>query len=308
MFDIIIPAYDDHEKVAKTLVSIAMQTSRDLAKVYIVNNGSLGDYKEEIKQFKGILNIKEIKLKEKMNMGYVKDYALRKSDGVYVIFLEPGNQFFHCYVLAALSDYAKSNYDVVMGKYYYYNNNINDLFIVDNPYDYSEIHGKAFKRAFLDDNNIHFNYTNTCENDSFEGLVNNLAYNPIVIDDIITIVYQQDTDLLEYYMNFLYNRLWLIYQLENRNMERESILDIYINSYLYLYNEMNDKLFEKKYKKLFKYCGQFEKHLNDYNDILNDDYLLEMIKNFFSINDKAALYMVDDFNSFRERFNGKDEK
>lgn len=52
MIDIIIPAYNAHKTIGKTLCSIMLQSRRDLVNVYIVNDCSSTDYQEFVKKYK----------------------------------------------------------------------------------------------------------------------------------------------------------------------------------------------------------------------------------------------------------------
>ena len=56
MIDIIIPAYNAHDTLYKTLSSIALQTIKDKVNVYIINDYSKKSYKKEIDTFKDIFN------------------------------------------------------------------------------------------------------------------------------------------------------------------------------------------------------------------------------------------------------------
>ena len=51
MIDIIIPAYNAHNTIKKTLISICMQTVKDKINVYIIDDCSNEDYKEIINIF-----------------------------------------------------------------------------------------------------------------------------------------------------------------------------------------------------------------------------------------------------------------
>ena len=52
MIDIIIPAYNAHKTIGKTLCSIMLQSRRDLVNVYIVNDCSSTNYQEFVKNYK----------------------------------------------------------------------------------------------------------------------------------------------------------------------------------------------------------------------------------------------------------------
>ena len=58
MIDVIIPAYNSHSTITRTLSSIAMQLNKDEIKVTIVNDGG-NDYKEIVKIFEPLLDIQD---------------------------------------------------------------------------------------------------------------------------------------------------------------------------------------------------------------------------------------------------------
>ncbi len=309
MFDIIITAYNDHDKVLKSLASIAMQIKKDVANIYIVNNGSSKDYKNEINIFKNDLNIKELKIKEKKSLGYARNYAIDNCDGDYVIFFNAGEEFYNCYALSALYEQINNNYDVICGEYYLYYGDINNMFLIEKPDDYSEIYAKAYKREFLINNNIRFNYSKECETDSFQGLVNSLTQNQMIINEIIGVIYPINRDYneqLDYNINFLHNRLWLVHELLRRNADSDYILNVFINSYLYIFHEVFSKIDDFRYRKFFKYCSKFEKDYDKYGNDINEDYIKDIMMNYYSITDIQAQYMLYDFNNFRKKFYEKD--
>lgn len=63
MIDVIIPAYNAHSTIVRTLSSIAMQLNRNELKVTIVNDGGEG-YEDLVNLFKPILDVQEISYKE----------------------------------------------------------------------------------------------------------------------------------------------------------------------------------------------------------------------------------------------------
>lgn len=71
MIDVIIPAYNAHETIERTLYSIAYQRNSEDLNVYIINDNSIKDYSKEIDFFKDFINIKELKLNE------IKDLVMR---------------------------------------------------------------------------------------------------------------------------------------------------------------------------------------------------------------------------------------
>ena len=66
MIDIIIPAYNAHKTISKTLSSIALQQNVKDLNVYIIDDLSDKDYEKEYDLFKDVLNIKIYRLEKNM--------------------------------------------------------------------------------------------------------------------------------------------------------------------------------------------------------------------------------------------------
>ena len=51
MIDIIIPLYNAHDTIVKTLASVAMQSIKSQITVYLIDDNSIIDYQTEIKDY-----------------------------------------------------------------------------------------------------------------------------------------------------------------------------------------------------------------------------------------------------------------
>ena len=102
MIDIIIPAYNAHNTIEKTLLSIVMQNICDKVKVYIVNDNSEQNYGLIIKKFEKVLNIKELVLKENKGPGYARQYGIDNSNSEYIFFIDADDVLYDCFSFNAL--------------------------------------------------------------------------------------------------------------------------------------------------------------------------------------------------------------
>ena len=113
MIDIIIPAFNAHETIERTLFSIAYQKQISLANVYIVNDGSDEDYSKEIKFFSKFLKIKELKMKKNSGPGCARQYGIDHSESEYIIFIDSDDVFYDPYVVSNLyNTIISENYDL----------------------------------------------------------------------------------------------------------------------------------------------------------------------------------------------------
>lgn len=158
MIDIIISVYNAHDTIEKTLYSIGLQANKKIINVYIVNNDSKKDYEEICCKFSNFFNIKELKINTNKGTGYAKQYAINHSNGKYIIFLESGDILYDCYTTSNL--YYEIEYnklDMCIGEVYLDNKN-NLLSNTNN------LHGKIFRRSYLEESDIKFLNANSDEN------------------------------------------------------------------------------------------------------------------------------------------------
>lgn len=85
MIDIIIPAYNAHKTIGKTLCSIMLQSRRDLVNVYIVNDCSSTDYQEFVKKYQKYFNIGELNIPQNIGPGGARNYGMKHSKGKYMM-------------------------------------------------------------------------------------------------------------------------------------------------------------------------------------------------------------------------------
>ena len=102
MIDIIIPAYNSHNTIIKTLSSIAMQLNKDELIVTIVNDGGRG-YEDIVNIFKPLLNIQEIGYKENKGVGYARQYGIDHTKEDFITFIDADDTFFEACSLSILS-------------------------------------------------------------------------------------------------------------------------------------------------------------------------------------------------------------
>ena len=164
MIDIIIPAYNAHSTIENTLKSICYQTISDKLNVYVVNDKSEKDYHEIVDKYKKYINIQEIDLKENVGPGITREEGLKASSSEYFMFIDADDVFASpksieiCY-----KEMTENDLDLVIGRFIecYENSFYQHL------RDVIWLHGKMFKRSFVEKNNIHFNNTRADEDNFF---------------------------------------------------------------------------------------------------------------------------------------------
>lgn len=92
MIDVVIPAYNAHKTIKKTLMSIATQTISHLCRVTIVND-SAEPYDEIIKEFKPYLDLREICLEKNGGPGVARRVGLENAIHPYVTFIDADDYY-----------------------------------------------------------------------------------------------------------------------------------------------------------------------------------------------------------------------
>lgn len=164
MIDIIIPAYNAHDTIEKTLFSIAYQENVEDIKVYIANDKSDKDYSAEVEFFSNFIDVKEIKLEKNSGPGIARQYGINNSNNPYIVFIDADDAFASPIALKTLYNaIEKYEADVVISNF------IEET--IDEMIEYSKdniwLHGKIYRREFLEKNNIKFNSTRANEDNGF---------------------------------------------------------------------------------------------------------------------------------------------
>lgn len=263
MIDVIIPAYNAHETIERTLYSIAYQRNSENLNVYIINDNSIKDYSKEIDFFKNFINIRELKLKENSGPGYARQYGIEHSGSEYIVFIDSDDVFATPLSLITLENAIKtSNSDVVVSAFIEEKTKDEFIFYDNDPI---ALHGKIYKRKFIEKNKIKFPYFYAEEDNAFNHLV--FLNNPIkkIIQDK-TYIWMNNEKSLTRNENYRQNSILnyskaMLYALENgfenkvqsnflARLAYEALITIYYG--LDYYNKNNETIKNaKKIKKIY---------------------------------------------------------
>jgi len=290
MIDIIIPAYNAHKTIRKTLLSIASQDSIDKIKVYIVNDCSKKDYKEEVKDFKRLMDIHEIDLPHNSGPGAARQYGVDHTDSEYIYFLDSDDLLYDDNAITILLN-GIDGYDMVKGGVWEeyapneFYNNVDDVF---------SLHGKLYKRSIIEKNNIKFNpfrskEANAHEDNSYNNLYE-LCCNKInVLEDMVytyTVNFDSITKTevseVKNRENFCIAMDWFAEEIDKRKFKKETynrIMKKILFVIAYCFN--NYFLYPDEYEFMFDKLGHVKKVYNKYKDYLLYDDLISTY-NFFN--------------------------
>lgn len=273
MIDIIIPAYNANNTIEYTLMSVAMQTIKDKVKIYIIDDCSLNDYNYIVDNFSKELNITLLRLDKNSGTGIARQFGLDNSNGDYIYFLDADDLFLNPESLENL-------YNNIIGKDLVYGYVYNEELDINNI-NLGDLHGKLYRRDFINKYNIGFNNSRFHEDNAFNSLV--LLHNPIhkQIDNIILFYSYNKKSITRDSEENEFNRLEIYidnmdYVLSlSKDCKKELIVDYLKTKYNFLlkkYESSNDIRKDKLKIWLNKY------DFSIYLKLLDESYL-ELIKN-----------------------------
>lgn len=287
--DLIIPVYNSHDTLVRALASVAVNDIDFKLKVYIVNDGSSKGYSEEAGIFKDLLDITIFDLDVNRGVGYARKYGLEHSDGDYVSFLDADDLIYDFKSLQTLYDLIDSkNYDYAYGA------------IIQEAYGIGKVveehngclHGKIYKREYLNKKNITFNPTRTSEDYSFNHLCVFGTYNFAASDEVVYIYKDNKKSLtkgidltktIDNLVDFVDNIIYVMDHVDNRFSQK--VVAFFLDSYFYVF---------KNYE-YYKNQGEEEKmitllqKLEDKGKIYDEETISKVAPAFSFINFKNTL-------------------
>lgn len=282
MIDIIIPAYNAHKTIEKTLLSICLQTIKDKINVIIVDDCSKKDYSEIVTIFKNTLNIRQIKLDKNSGPGVARQFGLDNSNSEYIMFADSDDIFYDCFSIENIyNKIVDTDYELASG-----------ILCVEeleqlNFYDIHTVclHANMYRRTYIEKNKFRFNNTRTSEDMSFNTLYvlsnpktlyensNTYVYrynpNSITKSDIINYPF----DMLELY---IYNTIWFTKQAEDRNYDSHEIAKYIFTACITTYFKYLEYLSKPELNLIFKWFAPLLEIYKKYNLYLSDDEKYEL--------------------------------
>ena len=278
MIDIIIPCYNAHDTLDKTLQSILIQSIKDKVNILIVDDKSDKDYKSVISKYKKLLNIKVTRLRKNMGPGQAREIGISKTSSKYIVFLDSDDIFVASDSLELLYNTIEKGYDYVNS--IEYDQKRKHYFILN-----GNLHGKIYRRDYIINNNIHFNDSRYHEDNFFNNYVilsgakrytlSQCTYFYVENTTSLTNSIKNELDTLEIYLE---NMKELLNITLSNNYPKYNLITFMEEKYgylrrLYRYTSGKDKetiikLIKKYDKDLLEYIDlekkQFKKEIYDY--------------------------------------------
>lgn len=298
MIDIIIPTYNAHDTIIRTLMSISMQTIKDKVKVYVVDDCSTISYEKEVEIFKDKLNIKLCRLNKNFGPGYARQYGLDHSKGEFIVFMDSDDMLSNAFSLETLYNNISKGYDVVCSKFYCEANN-------EAQNNVRCLHGKIFRRSTIDRYNFKFTSTKYHEDNSFFSLFLLSPARILYTDDIVYFNFYNPKSLtndspianenyeifsIEY---FCFNMEYVIVEAEKRKFDSFEIARFLYHQIVYLYKLYNiyNNIYANRIllcsKNLVRMLKKYNRYLSEqdriaiYCGLVCDIIPIETLDNFF---------------------------
>lgn len=284
MVDIIIPAYNAHKTIKRTLFSILNQNIINKLKIYIVDDCSDENYNREYNFFKEKMDISLIRLDKNMGPGYARQVGVNKSNSKYIMFIDADDVFYDSYAIESiLKEIELKNYDLVSG--YMIENRKGEILYYLTGTD--TLHAKIYKRKFLQNNKIVFPTFYNSEDFAFniQVFLNKPKYT--CVENAIYAYNRRDDSLTgrNYFENkhiklFCQSVSWAIEKGITANNDTRQIGEIimYTFSYFYYYFTIRSTMKDKNLKYIFSLLDYY----NEYEKYVCDKRKKEIISFYFS--------------------------
>ena len=106
--------------------------------------------------------------KQNEGLGFARNTGLEVAQGKFVTFIDSDDMFIDIYSLETLLKNIKNN-DIICGNVYYENYD-NTIVTISNDFSF-QLHGKLYKRKYVDENKFQFNDSRNGEDNCFNRLL-----------------------------------------------------------------------------------------------------------------------------------------
>ncbi len=230
--DVIIPCYNAHKTLPRTLASVAMQSIADRVTVTLVDDCSPdGGYEDVVAPFAGMLNIDVVTLDENGGPAVARQAGMDETDADFICFIDSDDTLSTSFALAQMARaMIEHNMDVVGGQFV---EEVETGDFVVHPQNMIWVFGKLYRRAFLERHLVRFNDTRCNEDTGFNALVNALTSRVEHIPQTVYMWHFAENTITrnnrgEYtwahgHRGYIENMLWATHEMEKRGLNKEII-------------------------------------------------------------------------------------
>jgi glycosyltransferase involved in cell wall biosynthesis len=308
LIDIIIPAYNAHKTINKTLGSIVCQSIIDKCTVTIVNDGG-DNYSKLIEIFSEYMDIREIGYQDNRGPGQARQYGIDNTNCQWLVFVDADDTFYGALTLEIYMDHIGDSKDpcaILVDSFYQptYSPSF-DLKII--PANMTWMFAKVYNRNFINKYNIRFNESRANEDAGFNTvfeicLLEDKTYKAVVLQtplycwnfnpDSITRINNSEFYFKDNLISFVDNIIYAIKRLEEIFPNGEKIKEKKIELLVFLYyvfcqiSNLDTKYVKKNlyaivkfYNEVFKPCDDLDKDYLNKKLIEYSNIRLQMLQN-----------------------------
>ena len=212
---VIIPTYKAHDTIKRTLASIYTQTVLKDINVYVVVDGEEeGSYDYLLGIFNRLLDIQIIYGKENKGPGIARQLGINNSKEPYITFIDADDTFESAYAIEKMLFYMELDPTIVRLISTFYEETANKQ-TVAHTNDHVWMHGKMFRRTFLNTHKIRFNNTRACEDVGFNRKI-----------DMLENKQERTQEIQEVTYHWMYRHNSIVRQEDNSYTYREAIIGL----------------------------------------------------------------------------------
>lgn len=242
MIDVIIPAFNAHETIDKTLASIAFQDCVDKLNVYIVDDCSKKNYSDFVKFYSNFMNIVEIKTDVNGGPGKARQLGIDSSKSEFLIFIDSDDVFSDNFAISRLFNaIVETNSDIAVSGFY----EEKKFGFIFYDVSYVWMHGKIYRREFFNKNKIYFNDSRANEDCGFNHLCYLCGASYVEVEGV-SYIWRNNQQSITRLNNgetfrkniksFTYNMMWALSESRKRNFNKERFQDIAYGTFVSCYH------------------------------------------------------------------------
>lgn len=291
---IIIPAYNAKESIDDTLVSIERQNLSIAYEVLLINDCSDYDYKDVVDKYKDKFLIREIKTKTNIGPGGSRQYGIDNSKSKYIIFIDSDDLFVGDNSILKMYNAIKENdADLLIANFIYRRDN-KEIIKKNNLV---WLHGKLYKRQFLNNHSIHFNNSRANEDNGFNRLILLLEPKVIFFDKEVYIynenpnsITRKDNRAYRFYgiEGFCFNMNWAMDEAIVRGVSKKIIAQLSTDVLATLYVYYHGLKEEYDGNKILEWAKDIKNKYLLYSNLVSDNHYLSVLK-------EKKEFLKDDF-------------
>lgn len=285
MIDVIIPTYEAHDFLAIGLHSLASQTYASNLHVYIIDDCSSKGYDDIVKPFRKDLDITIIRTPYNAGPGYARQYGIDHSSSPFITFMDADDVFYYVRAMQDLYDVMNNtNADEVIGNF---GEELGDGSLFMHYCNDVWMHGKMYRRSFLEENNIRMNNTTANEDTGFNQLVRMVSKNIQNLDQTVyywkvnpNSICRQNNNAYSFggLKGFIYNMVWAIKEAEKRDSDVERRGTVAIQALMEIYYNYLKYINRSDAKKLISWSCELKDLYDKYMGVLSEESIKSAYK------------------------------